>query len=59
MEAIGNDARFLRVKEVVQVTHIVLVIEEGYPDGGETLRENELIIASNRRPIPVPYSEEP
>lgn len=62
MEQIGNHPRKIIVKEVVQVTHIVLVCEEGADEETDDLIEpvcKEYIVASNRRPIPIPYTEEP
>jgi hypothetical protein len=59
----GETPRNLIIKEVVQVTHIVAVCEEHSDDPESQLppqvEEVELILASNRRPVPVPYTEEP
>lgn len=63
MERIGTDHRKIKFKEVVQVTHIVVVVDEFIEGDTETPEgtwiENELILSSNRRPLPIPYSEEP
>lgn len=56
MERFGDSTRPIRVKELVQVTHIVAIVDEENEDG---VVEKELILSSNRRPIPIPYSEEP
>lgn len=58
MERPGETPRNLVIKETVQITHIVAVCEE-HSEDGEAPQEVELILSSNRRPIPVPYSEEP
>lgn len=57
MERPGEQPRTVVIKETVQVTHIVVLVEEY--DGENQMTEKELILSSNRRPIPVPYSEEP
>lgn len=57
MERPSDGPRTIVIKDVVQVTHIVAVVEEY--DEENQITENELILSSNRRPIPVPYSEEP
>lgn len=44
----------IQVKEVIQVTQII-VVGHTTNDG----KEFEMVVASNRRPLPVPYSEEP
>lgn len=62
MERPGETPRRLIIKETVQVTHIVAVCEEHNSDDANEKtppREVELILSSNRRPIPVPYTEEP
>lgn len=57
MEQFGDGHRVVKIKEIVQVVNIVAVVEE-LEDGDEPI-ERELIVSSNRRPIPVPYTEEP
>lgn len=60
--------RNIRILSMVQETRLVLICEEQYiedaPEEGpdtmkEGTREIEIIVDSNRRPVPVPYSEEP
>lgn len=58
MERSGEIPRNLVIKEVVQVTHIVAVCEE-HDKSDNSPYSVELILASNRRPLPVPYTEEP
>lgn len=53
METVKPEDYNFVVREVVQITQIVLV---GTADSGV---EFEMVVASNRRSIPVPYSEEP
>ena len=53
MEQAGTSLHTIRVLEMVEVTHIVLVGED------KKGKEVELIVASNRRTLPVPYTEEP
>lgn len=51
MELIGHNHRSIKYKSLVQVIHVVAVVEE---DG----EEKELILDSVRRPLPIPYNEE-
>lgn len=48
-----NTMHHHKIKAVYQVVHIVLEVED---ENGE---EQQIIVASNRRPVPVPYTEEP
>lgn len=63
MEQIGTDQRTVRYKQVVQVTQIIMVVEEEIEDpendDGMIWVQQELVLTSNRRPLPVPYSEAP
>lgn len=58
MEQHGSKHRNIKIKELVQVTLIVAVVDE-FEDGDDESVEKELILTSNRRPLPVPYTEEP
>lgn len=61
MEKPGDRPRNVVFKELVQVTSIVGVFIEHGPEAraGDEGTEVELILGSNRRPLPIPYSEEP
>ena len=53
MDPIGDISKVDQVIEVVQITRVVAVCRD------KKGKEHEIVIASNRRPLPVPYSEEP
>lgn len=56
MEQIGNKERTVRFIQCLQETNIIIKVEEFEND---EWKEKELVLDSNRRPIPVPYTEEP
>ncbi len=53
MEPAGEKFRSIKVKRALQVVMLVVVVEN--KDG----EEKELILDTIRRPVPVPYTEEP
>lgn len=61
MEKPGDQPRNVVFKEVVQVTYLVGIFVEHdlNAETGDEGKEVELILGSNRRPLPIPYSEEP
>jgi hypothetical protein len=53
MEPAGDKFRSIKFKRALQVVQLVVVVEN---KRGE---EEELILDTQRRPVPVPYTEEP
>lgn len=53
-----NNLRNMKILRMVQETRIVAVVEAVIDDDGN-LGEEWIVVDSNIRPIPVPYSEEP
>lgn len=56
-----NEFRHMKVKRLLQEVNIIAVVDEETAIGGTAskIEEKEIIFDSLRRPIPVPYSEQP
>jgi hypothetical protein len=55
-----DEFRELRIKGLIQETRIIALVDENETGRDEgPIVEKEIILDSNRRPLPVPYTEEP